>query len=131
MNETLTILLIDDDEINNFYVEHVLQKNCNLGELHVALDGIEGLQKIQELHAQNKPIDIILLDINMPMMNGFDFLNEYETLPASMQAKQLVSIIASGKDSPDFKKLKTSPCVNTIFEKPLTEEKLISITVKQ
>lgn len=77
----LNILLVEDDQIDVMNVRRAFEKNRILNPLHVAADGIEGLAM---LRSGAIPADrrIVLLDLNMPRMNGIEFLREVRADPA-------------------------------------------------
>ncbi len=79
---TVSILLVDDDEINNFISIKLIKKALLNTEIMACLHGkyaIEQLLEIQKKDPNQLP-DYILLDINMPIMNGWEFLDEYTRL---------------------------------------------------
>lgn len=127
MEHKKNVLLIDDDEINNFYVTYMLEKTGEINEIFVALNGKEGLEKMESLNQNNTSIDFILLDINMPIMNGFEFLNHYQVYPNKQKITKLIALIGSAVNSEDYTKTATFKCVDAIIEKPLTEEKITQI----
>ena len=71
--DMLHILLVDDDEVDVMNVERAFAKNNIASSLHVASNGIEGLERLRD---GTMPEDrrLVLLDINMPKMNGIEFL---------------------------------------------------------
>jgi len=71
--KTPTILLIEDDELDTISVERSLKKLQIRYELHTAYNGLEALQQLRNAENPLKP-DVVLLDINMPKMNGIEFL---------------------------------------------------------
>jgi len=78
-NRDISILLVDDDEINNFISIKLIKKALLSTEIVACLNGkfaIEQLLEMQKKGAEKLP-DYILLDINMPIMNGWEFLDEY------------------------------------------------------
>jgi CheY-like chemotaxis protein len=91
------ILLIEDDELDIISVERSLKKLASNYELHTAYNGIEALQKLKG----SPPLqpDVILLDINMPKMNGLEFLH---ALRADEKLKNLrVFIMTTSSESSD------------------------------
>jgi len=81
--DTMNILLVDDDKVDVMNVKRAFKKNNVSNPLHVAENGIEALSMLRgngnpELRLRPK---IILLDLNMPRMNGIDFLKELRTDP--------------------------------------------------
>ena len=72
-----TILLVEDDELDVISGERSLRTLGHQYELENAYNGIEALDILQKAYKLNKPLpDIILLDLNMPKMNGIEFLKE-------------------------------------------------------
>ena len=76
--DTLKILLIEDDDIDIMSIKRTLKKKNIVNELVVAKDGIEALDILRGTNDVEKisPPKIILLDLNMPRMNGLEFLEE-------------------------------------------------------
>ncbi|MFT5820497.1 MAG: CheY-like chemotaxis protein [Crocinitomix sp.] len=121
------ILIVDDDETNNFYAKHVLAKSNITENLYFAMNGQEALQIIADLTNKGITTDLILLDINMPIMNGFEFLEAYEKLPVSHRSKTVVTMMSSSVNSADMEKSKSYKSIDRRIEKPLTKEKIEAI----
>ncbi|NOQ70655.1 MAG: response regulator [Crocinitomix sp.] len=121
------ILIIDDDETNNFYVKYVFSKLNITENIYFALNGQDALQIINELRNKGVSIDLILLDINMPIMNGFEFLDEYEKLPKNKESKTVITMMSSSVNSADMKKSNSYKSIDLRIEKPLNEEKMKAI----
>lgn len=97
MNEKqLNILLVEDDEIDVMTVRRAFRKNNITNPLRVAGDGIEALEMLRsgEMPAENR---IVLLDINMPRMDGIEFLRELRADPA-LRSTTVVVLTTSNED---------------------------------
>jgi len=108
-NGSVSILLVDDDEINNFISIKLIKKALLNTDIMACLHGkyaIDLLLDIQRNDPSKLP-DYILLDINMPIMNGWEFLDEYTRLNIDPLAKCKVYIISSSSTS----KMLTEPLV--------------------
>jgi CheY-like chemotaxis protein len=120
------ILLVDDDEINNFISIKLIKKALANAEISACLNGkiaIDELTQIQKTDPNKLP-DFILLDINMPIMNGWEFLDEYKRLNIDATGKSKIYIISSSVFSNDISKARSYPLVKNFISKPLSVEKI-------
>jgi CheY-like chemotaxis protein len=120
------ILLIDDDEINNFISIKLIKKALSNAEISSCLNGklaIEQLTEMQKNSPEKLP-DFILLDINMPIMNGWEFLDEYKRLNIDTTGKSKIFIISSSVFSNDISRARSYPLVKNFISKPLSVEKI-------
>lgn len=123
--ENLHILIIDDDEINNFIAARLINKIPVKTDIHTRLNGLEGLNYIKEnLIAQENLPDIIFLDINMPIMNGWEFLDEFESLKSQIKKDVCVNMLSSSVYNDDITKAQMYTTVNKFISKPLTVDKI-------
>jgi CheY-like chemotaxis protein len=98
-NGLLNILLVEDDVVDVMNVERAFQKNHIINPLFVVGDGVEALEKLRA-GAIPKERRIILLDLNMPRMNGIEFLREVRKDPALCSAT--VVVLTTSKDEQDI-----------------------------
>lgn len=119
------VLLIDDNDTDNFISRRVIELTEFAQQVVVKSSGRQALDYLQE-HIQDstKLPDLIFLDINMPIMDGFMFLYEFETLPPEVQQKSRVIILSSSEDRRDVDKIITNPAVIKYITKPLTQDDL-------
>ncbi|WPV00084.1 response regulator [Mucilaginibacter sp. cycad4] len=125
-NKAISVLLVDDDEINNFISIKLIKKALLNTEIMACLNGkyaIEQLSDIQRKDPDKLP-DYILLDINMPIMNGWEFLDEYKRLNLDPLGKSKIYIISSSVFSNDINKARSYPLVKDFISKPLNVEKI-------
>ncbi|MDN5283735.1 MAG: response regulator [Mucilaginibacter sp.] len=125
-NKPVSVLLIDDDEINNFISIKLIKKALLNTEIMACLNGkfaIDQLADIQQKDPSKMP-DYILLDINMPIMNGWEFLEEFKRRNIDPQGKSKIYIISSSVFSNDINKAKSYPLVKDFISKPLNVEKI-------
>ena len=128
-SKSVSVLLVDDDEINNFISIKLLTKALPNTEITACLNGrlaIDQLVDIQKKDINELP-DYILLDINMPVMNGWEFLEEYTQLNIDPLGKCKIFIISSSVFSNDINKAKTYPLVKDFISKPLNVEKIVEL----
>jgi CheY-like chemotaxis protein len=124
----LAFIVIDDSELDCFVsrkiIEHV-DKCLNVKTYQNAELAIEIIK--------DNPIDnsegltIILLDLHMPIMNGFQFVEEFEKLPIQKQKKYMIVVLSSTRNANDISRILSYNGVESMLEKPLTLEKLTSL----
>ncbi|HEY8399830.1 MAG TPA: response regulator [Cytophagaceae bacterium] len=125
------ILLVDDDSINNYINERLLKKLHVANSIRIAVNGEEAIEMIKEYcnsHNNCCP-EIILLDINMPVMNGFEFIESFQKLEIKNKGKVTITILTSSSNTKDIEKIRSLgnyPYIN----KPLTEQKLKDLLIK-
>jgi CheY-like chemotaxis protein len=119
------VLLIDDDMITNNLNTRVIKKMGVCDSIDVAINGKEGLEYLRKCDDTNCP-DLILLDINMPVMNGFEFLDAYEKEFPNGKTLILMMLTTSLQNS-DYTKAKSYPEVSQYIAKPLSPVKLKTI----
>ncbi|MDB5138727.1 MAG: response regulator [Mucilaginibacter sp.] len=127
----INILLVDDDEINNFIHTIIIEKALPNSKIAIVAD-LNGKQAINHLKQfkTNDPLgfpDYIFLDINMPEMNGWEFLDEYTKRKLDAVKHSKIYITTSSIFNGDVAKSNTYPCVKDFLSKPLTMEKVRAI----
>jgi len=129
MGQLINVLVIDDDEINNFLCQKVIQLSGFSDSVITCQSADEGLSRLNESVDQNSNTipDIIFLDINMPLKNGWDFLNDFDSIATKIDKKVNIFMLSSSVYKDDITKAKESVHVTDYVTKPLTEEVLKKI----
>lgn len=127
MKKLHSIMLVDDDPTTNFINELLINEMAITEELLVASNGKEALETLNEHFIQNDYLpDLILLDINMPVMDGFDFLMKFNELNKKNTNCTIVVMLTTSLNPGDIKKAKDLK-VKDYISKPLLEERLQEI----
>lgn len=126
------ILLVDDDEVSNYLNKLLIEKSEIDVHVEVALNGLIALEYLTSSGQYNgntafpRPA-LILLDINMPRMNGWEFLDEYEKLDDEMKGGIIIAMLTSSNNSDDINMALNEYGLPAYIDKPLTLEKLHEI----
>lgn len=123
------IMIIDDDPINNFLSKLAIRDSFPLAhviEFENAMDALIYLNSKKEVHKELPAI--ILLDLNMPVMEGWLFLEEYSKISHQLVSAPLVFVLSASDYSEDIDKAKKSNVVSSYIIKPLTAAKLTETT---
>ncbi|HEY4110225.1 response regulator [Puia sp.] len=115
------ILLIDDDEPTNFLNKMTLEQAGCSRQVHVAQSGLEALAFLQDTTIRP---DLIFLDINMPAMDGWEFLERYRNLPPARKADIVLIMLTTSLNPDDEKRTRAIPEVAGFENKPLSQEQL-------
>lgn len=119
------ILLIDDDEATNFIHSMVIsQLNCtkNIVTKENGVEALDYLRSINEQTEKHPQPDLILLDINMPGMNGWEFLEEYKKLNDNQLAKTVIVMLTTSLNPDDKEKTNHITDIRGFMHKPLTKD---------
>lgn len=127
------VLLVDDDEPTNFFNRMVLEDIDCVKTIRTADSGQNALDYLEHAgnsNSDHSSPDLIFLDINMPAMNGWEFLERYSNLDKQHKANVVIVMLTTSLNPDDCAKANTIPDVSGFETKPLTPEKLQSIIKK-
>jgi CheY-like chemotaxis protein len=128
------ILLIDDSDADNFYNTDIIEA-CEVATrvdiVTSTMAAIEYLSNIILGVSKTSIPDLIFLDINMPKMNGFKFLEKLDTLPGKDVLKDSKIIVLTTSMNPtDREKISLFPAVSDYMHKPLNDDSLLALIEK-
>lgn len=131
MKSTKTIALIDDDDIFIFLITKIIKVSNLIDSIIVFGNGKEAITFLSE-NVTNPHLlpEIILLDLSMPIMDGWQFLEGLTKLDPHIEKKITIYICTSSISPDDLNKAKNIPYVTDFLIKPVTKEKLIEILEK-
>jgi CheY-like chemotaxis protein len=125
-----TVLLVDDDNMTNFLHQRVLSKSAICADVKVAKNGQEGIQKLVELNqvlASKDDTVVVFLDLNMPILDGWGFLQEYAKNKNNLKFNTKIFVLSSSINPDDKEKAEENAHVDQYIYKPLTTSSLQSL----
>jgi len=123
-NRYKTCLLIDDNYIDNFVTRRILESSNFADQVIVSQSATEAIDSLRL--GSVKP-DVIFLDIRMPLMGGFEFLQEYDKIEIENKNRIKIFMLSSSLDPTDLKKSMNNKYITQFIHKPLTLKALDEI----
>jgi CheY-like chemotaxis protein len=134
MNIEFSFIVIDDSELDRFVTQKFLERSTKSLIIKTFQNAQHALEIIGETIIEDISIPtIILLDLQMPVMNGLKFVEEFEKFPAETKKNYriiVLTILSSASHPSDIDRILTYETVNSVIEKPLTNEKLFSLLMQ-
>lgn len=128
-----SILIIDDDDVSNFIYKRVIETTRTADKITTFIRAREALEYLEET-ADSAPEDfpdIIFLDINMPVMNGWQFLEKYEnSFQSKLKKRPVLCMLSSSVYQEDISKAYTYTDVKEYISKPLTSQIMTNLIQK-
>jgi CheY-like chemotaxis protein len=122
------VMLVDDNHDDNFFHERAVKKSNPANIVLTYNTGISALAYIRE--GKEPHPDLIFLDINMPAMNGWEFLNEYNKLQLNYSSSVVIIMLTTSGNPDDKAKAKSWNFISDYVTKPLTKELVDEISNK-
>jgi CheY-like chemotaxis protein len=125
----LSFIIIDESELDCFIARKVIENaDKNLG-FEIFLSAEKALEAIRKnsMAEDTESKKIILLDLQMPLMDGFQFVEAFEKLPVEIQKKYTIMVLSCTLNRSDITRILAYNTVDSRLEKPFTKEKLASL----
>lgn len=131
MKVTKTIAIIDDDDIFVYITKKAVEQINFIQQIKVFGNGKDAIDYLKE-NSGNPDLlpEIILLDLSMPIMDGWQFLDEYTKIKPIIGKKIIIYIVTSSISPEDMRKAKSIDTVSDFIIKPITKDKLMEIIKK-
>lgn len=119
------VCLIDDDKVYQFTSKMILEATQLTSSIVTFFNGQEAIDFFLDPSNQHIEIlpDVIFLDINMPIMNGWNFLEEFDKIYNTLPKKVLIYVVSSSVDESDMERSKSFVSVTDYVIKPINKEK--------
>ena len=122
------VLLIDDDSVTNMMHRRVIERSGRAKMSDVATDGQAALDLLKSDLEDGRPLpELIFLDINMPGMGGFEFLEHYANLQIDPDAQPIIVMQSTSLLEADHARAKADPNVHSFCDKSLRAAKLLEL----
>ncbi|MBS1781930.1 MAG: response regulator [Bacteroidetes bacterium] len=118
--DTMYFIVIDDSKLDCFIAEKVIQNTGRSESVRSFAGASEALEYMKALPQDRKTV--ILVDIQMPLMNGFEFLDAFKNnIPEEKQSNFVINLLSSSINESDQNRAKAYPFVNQFLNKPLSK----------
>jgi len=124
MGDIFDFIIIDDDKLNNKICHKIIENTCGKVEIASFLRAEDGLEYIAGKYSVCDPgcKAVILLDINMPEMDAWDFLDEFANATRQVKENVRICILSSSVDQGDMARARKNPLVEHYLIKPLSAD---------
>lgn len=119
----LNFIVIDDSKLDCFIAERIIKNTGKSESITSFLEATEALDYISNATAPDRHT-IVLVDIQMPVMNGFEFVEAFEKLPDSITSKYSIFVITSSINDTDLNRVHNYASVRQFLNKPLNSNSL-------
>jgi CheY-like chemotaxis protein len=126
MDSKIDLLVIDDDDINIFIIKKIVEKTGYNINMVAKTNGQLAIDHLNTLIEENQAFpQLVLIDINMPVLNGWEFLEAYDKLEIEQRVDMYM--LSSSVYENDIEKAKTYKTVKGFISKPLSITRLIEL----
>lgn len=127
-----TVMLIDDNEMDNFINQKIIEANSFASEIYTNTNGLSALEFLNNLAVKKGTLnemlpDVIFVDLNMPLINGFQFIEKFYEMPDEFTSRSKIVILTSSLNDGDREIARRLNPEIVFLNKPLTEDALSSL----
>jgi CheY-like chemotaxis protein len=120
IKKVASVLLIDDDDVVNTLHRIILRQSGLVENIQSAMSGYEGIQTLLECEKEGNWPSIIFVDINMPGISGWEFVEMFEEKFSAYKHKCIICLLSSSLDPRDKERADNLPMLDFYFSKPLS-----------
>lgn len=131
MKKINTFCIVDDDDLYQFTTTLLLKNTDLVNKIIVFSDGLKAINFLKDEmgNIENIP-DILFLDINMPVMDGWEFLEEYLLIKPMMPKTVVIYMVSSSVDERDVLKAKSISALSGYLIKPISSENIMEVILE-
>lgn len=128
-----TVMLIDDNEMDNFINQKIIEANSFAEKIYTNTNGLSALEFLKNLYVKKEVLDkmipeVIFVDLNMPILNGFQFIEKFYELPSPFVQNSRIVILTSSLNAADREIAHRLNPEIVFLNKPLTGDSLATIS---
>lgn len=128
MKSIQSLLLVDDDSFYQFATRSIIQQTALVSQVKIFSNGLDAINFLKAIRHKPKELpQVILLDIFMPVMDGWEFLEEYKALQLKPEKPIVIYMVSSSIDPRDIERVRTIPSVSGYIIKPITRERFLEL----
>ncbi len=120
-------IVVDNDPVNNLLCDLAIREGVSGANFLAFTDPLKAFDHISADDGDNNSMNILLLDINMPIWSGWDFVEHYDKLDEKIKNRFRIYMLSSSIDNNDKQRAMENKNVVDYIEKPLTKEKVFSL----
>lgn len=120
-------IVVDNDPVNNLLCDLAIKDEISDAHFLAFTDPLKAFDHISAANEGNDSMNILLLDINMPIWSGWDFVEQFDKLDVKIKSRFRIYMLSSSIDNNDKQRAMENKNVVDYIEKPLTKEKVFSL----
>lgn len=115
-------IIIDDSQLDCFIAEKIIQNTGTFSSVKSYTEATDALESIKDLGEKIDAVTIIVLDIQMPLMNGFQFVEAFEQLPSEVQSNYAIFMFSSSINENDKNRMENYASIKRFYGKPISKD---------
>ncbi len=128
MNTIKNLTIIDDDDIFVYLTTRLIEQTKMVDEINVFDNGLEAIEFLKaNKHSPELLPELVFLDLSMPIMDGWQFLNEYTSLSPHLDKKVTIYVLSSSISPDEVARAKTISEVSDYLIKPISKDRLVHL----